>query len=108
MGRQRRFSEHLLIPFLVLLFAWPLLAEAQEGDETYQTVVRASAPDLDERSPRTSKPIKLDDDASLAGLGQALGQRAPSTLKRQIAAPQAQFCEVLLALRSRWSSTAFH
>ena len=43
MGRQRRFSEHLLIPFLVLLFAWPL-SGGSKGDETYQTVVRASAP----------------------------------------------------------------
>ena len=81
MCRQRRFRERLLIPFLVLLFAWPGFAEAQEGDEAYQTVVRASAPDLDERSPRTSKPVKFDDDASLAGLGPALESK--STLDAQ-------------------------
>ena len=66
---------------MVLLFAWPGFAEAQEGDEAYQTVVRASAPDLDERSPRTSKPVKFDDDASLAGLGPALESK--STLDAQ-------------------------
>ena len=72
MGRQRRFRERMMLPFLVLLSASPGLAEAQEGDEDYQTVVRASAPDLDERSPRTSKPVELNADAPLCGLGQVL------------------------------------
>ena len=81
MGRQRRFRERMMLPFLVLLSASPGLAEAQEGDEDYQTVVRASAPDLDERSPRTSKPVELNADAPLTGLGQALESK--STLDAQ-------------------------
>ena len=76
MGRQRRFRERMMLPFLVLLSASPGLAEAQEGDEDYQTVVRASAPDLDERSPRTSKPVELNADAPLTGLGQALESKS--------------------------------
>jgi len=52
-----------------------------ESDEPYRTVIKAKVPDLDERSPRTSEPIKIASDAATGGLGQAL--EAQSTLDVQ-------------------------
>ncbi len=81
MDGQRRIQSWVSRVLLISLLTLPQMASAQDGEEAYQTVVRATTPDLDERSPRTSESLKINAEASLTGLGQAL--EAKSTLDVQ-------------------------